>query len=254
MSERECQEAESGDTMIGPVSTKGSRMTTRRSTILLASLILMYAYLPLQQEFEIRGLEYVLIGIVMAMVYTVSASRNRFLVAFGLGLLITVLFIFTDTEEIKSLELTLALYAVVGLFIGYSALLILYEVTQSQEFNYHLIVSALSAYMLLALLWAIIYTIIEIARPGSFLVNNDLAIGLPEEPSSIFELSLYFSMITITTVGYGDITPVSPVARSIATLEPIVGQLLMTVLVAWLVGMFISASLVKREEQREKQD
>jgi voltage-gated potassium channel len=254
MSEQESREAKTSNTMRGLVSTKASRMTTRRSTILLASLILMYAYLPLQQEFEIRGLEYVLIGIVMAMVYTVSSGRVRTLIAMVLGLLIIILSILTDPATVDSRELTIGLYAVVGVFIGYSAILILYEVTQTQEFNYHLIVSALSAYMLLALLWAIIYTIIEIAQPGSFLVNNDLAIGLPEEPSSIFELSLYFSMITITTVGYGDITPVSPAARSIATLEPIVGQLLMTVLVAWLVGMFISASLVKREEEKNKQD
>ena len=254
MSEREGQEAESGDTMIGSVTTKGSRMTTRRSTILLATLILMYAYLPLQNEFEIRGLEYVLIGIVMAMVYTVSSGRVRTLIAIVLGLLIAVLLFLTDPATVESRELTIGLYAVLGLFIGYSAILILFEVTQTQEFNYHLIVSALSAYMLLALLWAIIYTIIEIAKPGSFLVNNDLAMAMPNDPSSIFELSLYFSMITITTVGYGDITPVSPAARSIATLEPIVGQLLLTVLVAWLVGMFISASLVKREEQRDKQD
>ena len=254
MSERENQEAEYGDTMIGSVSARGSRMTTRRSTILLASLILMYAYLPLQQEFQIRGLEYVLIGIVLAMVYTVSSGRVRTLIALALGLLIAVLSILTDPATVESRELTIGLYAVLGLFIGYSAILILYEVTQTQEFNYHLIVSALSAYMLLALLWAIIYTIIEIAQPGSFVVNSNLAIGMPENPSSIFDLSLYFSMITLTTVGYGDITPVSPAARSIATLEPIVGQLLMTVLVAWLVGMFISASLVKREEQSEKQD
>ena len=253
MSEQESKKNRVEFTMMGS-SGRGSRLTTRRSTILLASLILMYAYLPLQQEFEIRGLEYVLIGIVMAMVYTVSSGRVRTLIALALGLLIAVLLFLTDPATVESRELTIGLYAVLGLFIGYSAILILFEVTQTQEFNYHLIVSALSAYMLLALLWAIIYTIIEIAKPGSFLVNNDLAMAMPDDPSSIFELSLYFSMITITTVGYGDITPVSPAARSIATLEPIVGQLLMTVLVAWLVGMFISASLVKREEERNKQD
>jgi voltage-gated potassium channel len=54
------------------------------------------------------------------------------------------------------------------------------------------------------------------------------------------EMSLYFSLVTITTVGYGDITPVTRVARAFANLEAVVGQLYLVILVSWLVGMYVS--------------
>ena len=50
----------------------------------------------------------------------------------------------------------------------------------------------------------------------------------------------YFSFVTITTLGYGDITPVTEVAKAITTLEAIVGQIYLVVVVAWLVGMHVS--------------
>jgi hypothetical protein len=50
----------------------------------------------------------------------------------------------------------------------------------------------------------------------------------------------YFSFVTITTLGYGDITPVTEVAKAITVLEAVVGQLYLVVAVAWLVGMYVS--------------
>jgi voltage-gated potassium channel len=51
---------------------------------------------------------------------------------------------------------------------------------------------------------------------------------------------VYFSLVTLATLGYGDILPSSPFTQMLAVLEAVIGQLFMTVLVAWLVGMFIS--------------
>ena len=53
-------------------------------------------------------------------------------------------------------------------------------------------------------------------------------------------MSLYFSIVTITTVGYGDITPVTRVARAFANLEAVIGQLYLVILVSWLVGTYVS--------------
>jgi hypothetical protein len=59
------------------------------------------------------------------------------------------------------------------------------------------------------------------------------------EPTAV----LYFSFATLTTLGYGDIVPVSAIARTLATLEAITGQLYLAVLVARLVGLHIAESL-----------
>ncbi|GMQ79131.1 MAG: hypothetical protein BMS9Abin02_1689 [Anaerolineae bacterium] len=228
------------------VNRASAWLTAGRSTILLVVLILLYAYIPLSQELQIRGLEYVFIGIIAAMVITVSSNRVRTIIALLFAAVILVLTILTDPEDIQNTQYAVTYYAAIALFVAYAVAAILYEVTQARKFNYNLIVSALAAYLLLALLWAILYTIIEILKPGSFGINPLLIEAETIATIEIFPLILYFSLITLTTVGYGDITPVSPIARSVASIEPIVGQLLLAVLVAWLVGMYIIDTIEDR--------
>ncbi len=96
------------------------------------------------------------------------------------------------------------------------------------------IIGAICIYLLLGLNWSIIYLFINLAIPGSFhgLTATDMGNQLTE--------LLYYSFVTITTLGYGDLTPVRPIARTFAYLEAIVGQFYVAVLVAWLVGMYLS--------------
>jgi hypothetical protein len=213
-----------------------SRLTAGRSTVLLAALILMYAYIPLSEELHIEGLEYVFIAIIAALVLTVSTSKTRTIIAVVLTGAIVALTLLTNPENSVDLELVVGYYFAIALFIGYAIAVILYEVTQARSFHYHLITSALSAYLLIGMLWAILYSVIEVLNPGSFSVSPLLREADTIPSSMVFDTFVYFSLITLTTVGYGDISPVSPIARSVATIQPIVGQLLLAVLVAWLVG------------------
>jgi len=98
---------------------------------------------------------------------------------------------------------------------------------------------ALSVYLLLGYFWSIVFTILETLQPGSF----NLALGGAEAAGSraeIFKQLLYYSYITLSTLGYGDITPLSAGARSLAALEALTGQIYLAVLVARLVGLQIS--------------
>ena len=88
-------------------------------------------------------------------------------------------------------------------------------------------------HLLAALLWAFLYTFLELVDPASF--NIDL--GRPEGHLLVFQ---YYSFVTITTLGYGDITPITEVAKAFSVLEAVVGQLYLVVAVAWLVGMYVS--------------
>jgi hypothetical protein len=231
------------------VNRTSAWLTAGRSTILLLVLILLYAYIPVSQELQIRGLEFIFVGIIVAMVITVSSNKSRTIIALVFAVVILVLTILTNPEEIENIEVAVGYYAAIAAFVAYAVVVILYEVTQARTFNYHLIVSALAAYLLLALLWAIFYTIIEILDPGSFAISSLLIDADTVSLGEVFEIALYFSLITLTTVGYGDISPISPVARSLASIEPIIGQLLLAVLVAWLVGMYISDSITKRDQE-----
>ena len=90
---------------------------------------------------------------------------------------------------------------------------------------------AVAVYLLLGLVWAEGYDLLEILRPGA------LHIGLEAPAGHLVGKLAYFSFVTLTTVGYGDITPVHPVARSLAVAEALVGQLYPAILIARLVSM-----------------
>lgn len=99
---------------------------------------------------------------------------------------------------------------------------------------------ALCVYLLAAVFFGLQYMIISMLIPGSFAGNQ-----------SDFDL-FYFSVVTLTTVGYGDIQPVSPLAQSLAGIEAIIGQLYLAVLVGWLVGTIkLSASSTKLSANSE---
>ena len=97
------------------------------------------------------------------------------------------------------------------------------------------IIGAICIYLLLGLNWAFLYLFINMAIPDSFngLSSTNIGTQLPE--------LVYYSFVTITTLGYGDLTPVKPLARTVAFLEGFVGQFYVAVLVAWLVGMYLSS-------------
>jgi hypothetical protein len=78
--------------------------------------------------------------------------------------------------------------------------------------------------------------------PGSFSIADSQIL----DPHSPF---LYYSFVTITTLGYGDIFPVSSAAKSAAILEALIGQLYLVILVVWLVGVHISQSMNKKSRR-----
>jgi len=91
---------------------------------------------------------------------------------------------------------------------------------------------ALAGYIMMAFLWAFIYTLIESLRPGSF------APAIPLSQPGTFFRFLYFSFTTLTTTGYGDITPATDQARSLVMIEELAGVFFVGVLIARLAGLY----------------
>jgi len=84
---------------------------------------------------------------------------------------------------------------------------------------------------------ALLYVLVDTLSPASLVFPS-----LEYEPEEVFDFSkyLYFSFTTLTTLGYGDILPVRPLARAFTSLQAVMGVLYTTVVVAWLVGLFLS--------------
>ncbi|MCP4071735.1 MAG: two pore domain potassium channel family protein [Hyphomicrobiales bacterium] len=110
------------------------------------------------------------------------------------------------------------------------------DMFSSSEIDLLLIVGAIVLYLLIGQLWGFIYLAIEQFSAGSFTFDLEHTAGLKDQ----IGIFMYFSIATLTTLGYGDIAPVSPPARSLAAMEAVAGQLYLTVLVARLVGMHIA--------------
>jgi hypothetical protein len=124
--------------------------------------------------------------------------------------------------------------------LGLLTAVVFVQVFRAGPITLYRVQGAIAAYLLLGLIWGFAYELVLLQSPGSFqpadlgghkgLVGPDLA---------------YFSFVTLTTLGYGDITPVHPVAKSLAILEALVGQLYPAVLIGWLISKGL-------ETQKEK--
>lgn len=110
------------------------------------------------------------------------------------------------------------------------------DMFQSTKVDGALIVGAISLYLLLGLMWGFIYLALDQLDPGSFNYNFMQTIEIKDPTPAL----MYYSMVTLTTLGYGDITPLSAPARAMATMQAVAGQIYLTVLVARLVGMHIA--------------
>jgi hypothetical protein len=91
--------------------------------------------------------------------------------------------------------------------------------------------TAVSVYLLLGMTWFALYCAIDAAFPGSFQYGNNIVANRQSE-------LLYFSLITLTTIGYGDILPLNGEARMLAALEGVLGVLYVAISIAILVSAF----------------
>lgn len=101
--------------------------------------------------------------------------------------------------------------------------------------------TTLCIYLIIGLFWGALYSLLEAIVPGSY--AGPLLEKTPEGTHHVYN---YFSMVTLTTLGYGDITPQTPGASALCQMEAIVGQFFIAVVVAWMVGNY--AQTRKREE------
>lgn len=106
------------------------------------------------------------------------------------------------------------------------------------------IFAVLNAYMLTGLIFGIAYGLVNEIRPGSF--------SLPSQGAMRFEEGVYLSFVVLTSLGLGEIVPATGVARGLAIVEAIIGQMYMAVLVARLVSLYSAEEFSRYLEERSK--
>lgn len=213
--------------------------------IALFAVFLLYPVLaPLESGIVVLDLGFS--GILVLSVW--SVSRNRTLMIIALVLAVPTMTSRWLEYLLPHQGVLLAAEATTIAFYFFVAFELLYNLLKDKEVTLDTIYGAISVYLLLGLAWAAIYSFLELGWPGSLNMGvfaQEYADGTARSHGAY---SAYFSFVTLSTLGYGDITPVSPAARTLAMLEAVIGQMYIAVLIARLVGMHISQQQVSRDD------
>ena len=205
---------------------------------LLIVLVLLLVLEPFTEEGEIARflIEFLFIAVLLAGLRAIQVRKDLFVFAIILLAVSLALGVVGTTMD-HTLAFALSI-AGRSLFMVLVALVILIDLFRGNKVTGDTLAGAVCVYLMIALIWGFIFLLIEFLVPGSFSFTQGHArmqLWLSREFFPFF----YFSLVTITTVGYGDMAPVAQAARSFATLEALCGQIYLTILVARLVGMYL---------------
>jgi hypothetical protein len=208
--------------------------------LLLLSLFTVILFNPVLDQGDLRRLVLAGLTFVPVIIATIRLSQKRSWVwpsvlLMSLAAIFGVMSIFISNRVLAAIKwgLLAAFFAltVVGLFS--------YLTNARSVLRAHLY-TAVSVYLLLGMTWFALYCAIDAAFPGSFQLGNNIVANRQSE-------LLYFSLITLTTIGYGDILPLNGEARMLAALEGVIGVLYVAITVAILVSAF------KRQEPSSRE-
>lgn len=214
-----------------------TRICLGRFSFLLVSIILTFALKPFLEGFvKINILtDIFLSAIILSAIYTVSEKRSSFLIALALAFPFVIL---KWSAYLVSSPAARLLQDIFGaLFTAYLLLFTQSFIARQQRVTQDVIMAAVCGYFFIGLMWSFVYFFLESVQPGSF--------QLPQNETPDRGHFIYFSFVTMTTLGYGETTPLSNGARCLAVLEAVMGQLYLAITIARLVGIHIAQSQQK---------
>ena len=202
---------------------------------LLIAILLLLLLRPFLEGFVVARilLSALLIATLISALYSVSRPAWAFKV--GLVLMVPAIALVLLRYATTSPAIERSGYVFMLLAFAFTAVVMVTHTLLAKRVTVEHISGALSAYLLMGLVWGLAYFLLESAVPGS------LSIGSVSDDAR-FDASIYYSFVTLTTLGYGDILPLTDRARSLAYVEAVVGQIYLAVLIGKLVGMYVSAS------------
>jgi hypothetical protein len=172
----------------------------------------------------------------------VTTFKQRWLHGFVIALAVVILAL-TWVEEFRPDSVITILNTGLSLiFLGFLLAVVVVQVFREGPVTGHRLRGAIVVYLLLGGIWALLYQIVAFINPGAFRFSEDFATS---SPNVLRQLLTYFSYITLTTTGYGDISPVHPLARLLAMFECMVGQLYLAVTLARLVSLAVMSQKEK---------
>lgn len=212
-----------------------------RFIYLFSFILLLISLKPVQKKLDFFDilLDIIMTAVLLAAINAVSQNKKQ--AVFGIILAVPAFVTTWSTTffDHPSIDLASAISGVA--FFLFLAVAIFNFVIKQDQITRDLMTGAAVVYLLFAITWAFAYEGIELLQPGSFYISeqDSLEQGFPY---------MYFSIVTITTLGYGDIHPISAVSRTAASLEALIGQIYLVFTVARLVGIHTTQSMEKKKK------
>lgn len=211
-----------------PDSPLLTKLRRHRSVWLLAAIALCLLVSPLEEMGHLPPqITNLLFGLIVLTLLNSATGRGSHLgVAGSFASVWLISRVIGELSEDGTGANVIGDLALIGL-VFFTIYLILRPLLTARTTDFDSLCAAIGAYLLIGIAWALSYVVVERLAPGSFGLETEFP----------WSDALYFSLTTLTTLGYGDITPASPVAGVWATLEAVFGQLYIAVLVARLVAL-----------------
>ena len=213
--------------------TKGLGIAAKYNLVLLF-LVFVYVFLvgilPTGDfKMETYSLVFSAIYLVSARIISQNNNNKRYFIYAGIVILIMWLSDYLDFYYLSLISFITSI-----LFLGLTIVLMVIRIAKSKNVGLLEFVEAINIYFVMGIIGSILFQIVHKFVPvESFNIPGETLVPITD--------FIYFSFVTLSTLGYGDISPIEPIAKSLAIFLAIAGQLYLTMIIALLVGKYLSA-------------
>lgn len=218
-----------------------SNATLKRDNIILLISIFLFGFiLPIIKIDIIRdwGFDLLISALILSCVASLEFKKEKFIRLSYMGLFTIALVWLNHLIEIP--ETKLIAFGILIIFLIYITFSMVKHVSASKDVNSIMLLNAINSYLLIGIIGSFLFISIDVVYTNFFDLQHAVNFNNIADPE--FHDYIYFSFVTLTTLGFGDITPDIPIAKSLTVSLSVLGQLYLTILVAMLVGKYLSQS------------
>jgi voltage-gated potassium channel len=228
------------------MSSRLSRIQQRRYFLLLCAILVLLVIQPIASAFGVMESLFELLFVVVMASFVLVLAHERVWRWAATSILISVVALlifghFFLSSDARNLSVT-ASHAIGAGFFVLVAGKIVRSIFRAQEINWDTICGAICGYLLLGVAWGLTYSMMYAANQESFQIDDAIQTHM-EQADYSRNVFIYYSFVTLTTVGYGDLTPLSVPARTLSWVEALTGQLYLAVLIAGLISTLVAKNI-----------
>lgn len=210
-----------------------------RHSVMLVSLIILLVALPFGQAISGGNTRFpmLLVLVLISAVFVISHQRWIFVVASLFGISSVLGIGYAEVFDSHSVRIVAELLSL--LLLGFTTLVMFNSLIRTDRVSQDTIVGGICVYLLVGLCFAMVFILMTDFNPGALLQGEHAIIRSASDPSAHATTLLYFSFVTLTTLGYGDVMPQGDMARMFAVAEALIGQLYLVIFLARLVALYV---------------